>query len=391
MSGRLALTVFYLLLPGLLAAQTYLVLPFVNLSPKPALGWVGESVAESLREAMTREGMLVVEREDRLEGERRLALRPNVRLTQASILKLAESLDADRVIFGSFEITESDSPGQMGQLKLTARSINVRELQSGSEYTASGAMEDLASLQSNLAWQTLQMFLPKTAPSEEAFLQSRARLRIDAVENYVRGLLATTPEARERFFQQALKLEPKYSQAAFQHGKLLFDKGSHVPAIAQLEKVQAWDSHYREAGFLLGLAKFYHSDFKGAEAAFERVAKELPLSEVYNNLGIVQLRLNSPEALMNLRRALEGDDKDPVYHYNNGLALLRRGAYPEAAEEFRAVLAREPGDQDATKMLGRALRPSATPVEDAASIGRLKFEMAEAAYWQLKALMSKKK
>lgn len=395
MSGRLALLLFgTLLAPSLLRAQTYLVLPLVNLTPKPALGWVGESVAESLREAMTRQGMLVIEREDRIEGQRRLALRPNVRLTQASILKLAESLDADRVLFGTFELSEAD-PGAnataMGQLKLSARSINVRELQSGQDYGASGPLEELASLQANLAWQTLKIFMPQNAPSEDEFLQSRNRLRIDAIENYVRGLLAATPEARDRFFQQALKLEPKYSQAAFQHGKLLFDKGSHPAAILQLEKVQPKDPNYRQAGFLLGLAKFYHADYKGAESAFLRVATELPLSEVYNNLGLVQLRLNSAEALASLRRALEGDDKDPVYHYNLGLALLRRGAHAEAADQFRAVLAREPGDPDATKMLGRALRPPATPVEDASSAGRLKFEMAEAAYWQLKALMTKKK
>jgi tetratricopeptide (TPR) repeat protein len=216
---------------------------------------------------------------------------------------------------------------------------------------------------------------------------------VDAVENYVRGLLASTPDAQERFFQQALRLDSRYSQAAFQYGRLLFGRDNLASAVLQLEKVQGWDPHYREANFLLGLARFRLKDYRGAAAAFERVSLEVPLSEVWNNLGLAQLRLGQLEAVETLRRALEGDPNDPVYHYNLGLALLQRGGFADAAAEFRAALERNPDDPEATKLLGRCLRtaPVAPVRDELAGAERLKLEYEEAAYLQLKALMAPKK
>jgi tetratricopeptide (TPR) repeat protein len=114
---------------------------------------------------------------------------------------------------------------------------------------------------------------------------------------------------------------------------------------------------------------------------------------VLNNLGVTQLRLNMPEALENIRRALEGDDKDPTYHFNLGVALLLRGAFAEAADQFRSALDRDPGDQEATKLLGRCLRPqSGVPTrEELFGSERLKLDYEEAAYRQLKALMNPQK
>lgn len=371
-------------------AETWLVVPFTNHSAKPTLDWIGESVAESIAEALTRQDLLVVDRENRKEGESRLALRAGSPWTRASMLKLAEALDADHLVFGTFELVPANDAALMGTLKMSAESINVRDLQRGGRFQESGPLEDLAALQSHLAWQVLKTSRPQTAPSEEAFRLARTGIRLDAVENYVRGLLASTPEAQERFFQQALKLEPRYSQAAFQYGRLLANRGNTPSAGLQLDKVQNWDPHYREANFLLGVVRFRLKDFRASEAAFQRVSKQVPLSEVLNNLGVAQWRLNLPEALENLRRALEGDDKDPTYHFNLGLALLSRGAFAEAADQFRATLERNPSDQDATKLLGRCLRPqSGIPTrEDLAGSERLKLDYEESAYHQLKALMS---
>jgi Flp pilus assembly protein TadD len=374
-------------------ADTWLVIPLFNETGKTTLDWIGESAAESISEALVRQDLLVVDREDRKEGENRLALRTNSPWTRASMLKLAEALDADHLVFGSYELVAGADAAAMGTLKIVAESVNVRDLRRGGRFTESGPLEDLALLQSHLAWQVLRGSMPKSAPSEEQFRQTRTNIRVDAVENFVRGLLAGSPEVQERYFQQALKLDTRYSQAAFHYGRLLFRRDKLTSAALQLEKVQNWDPHYREANFLLGLSRFRLKDFKSAEAAFQRVLKDVPLSEVLNNLGITQLRLNLPEAAENLRRALEGDDKDPTYHFNLGLALLLRGAFAEAADQFRSTLDRDPRDQEATKLLGRCLRPQGgVPTrEELFGSERLKLEYEEAAYRQLKALMSPQK
>jgi len=49
-------------------AETVLALPFFNHAETANLDWIGESIAETLRDAMAPEGVLVLAREDRLEA-----------------------------------------------------------------------------------------------------------------------------------------------------------------------------------------------------------------------------------------------------------------------------------------------------------------------------------
>ena len=92
----------YLLPPA--QAATYLVLPFFNVSKNPNLDWMGESLAESVREALSSEGLMALERDDRMEAYRRFSIRPYALLTQASVVKIGEELDAEQVIFGQFDV-----------------------------------------------------------------------------------------------------------------------------------------------------------------------------------------------------------------------------------------------------------------------------------------------
>src|SRR5581483_4601689 len=177
-----------------LRAETILVLPFFNQSQSPNLDWIGESVAETIRESLDTAGILVLDREDRLEAFRRLSLRPNAVLTHASVIKAGESLDASQVIYGQFDVTpptanEAGSP--RGTLRITGRILNVKRYRQGPEFSESGSLEDLASLSARFSWQALQYLEPKIAPSEDEFLRSRPRVRLDARESYIRGLLAT--------------------------------------------------------------------------------------------------------------------------------------------------------------------------------------------------------
>src|SRR3954453_15636517 len=103
---RLAL--FLVLFTGALRAETTLVLPFFNHSKSANLDWIGESIAESVRDSLASEGILVLDREDRLEAYRRLSLRPGAELTHASILKIGESVDAANVVYGFYELLPAD-------------------------------------------------------------------------------------------------------------------------------------------------------------------------------------------------------------------------------------------------------------------------------------------
>ena len=237
------------------------------------------------------------------------------------------------------------------------------------------------------AWQTVQALAPKTAPSEEEFRSARPPLRVDAIESYIRGLLATTPERQHYFFTQAARLDARFSQPRFQLGRLHAQKKEYRAALGWLEHVDHTDSHYFEAQFLLGICRYYTGDYTGAEAAFRLVSEAVPLNEVFNNLGVAQSRRNEPQTLENLGKAVQGDSADPDYHFNLGYALWKRGEFESAAASFRAALDRNPGDTDATVFLGRCLIRSGPRTGDPKNDGleRLKLNYEETAYRQLQA------
>jgi tetratricopeptide (TPR) repeat protein len=376
-----------------LRAETVVVLRFFNHANAAGLDWIGESVAESVQDSLASEGLLVLGREDKAEAFRRLSLRPGAELTHASILKVGDALDAARVIYGYYELLPAD-PGaaSKGSLRITARILYLKETRQGPAFSELGALEDLAELEARLGWQALRQLDPRGAGSEEDFLKVRPPVRIDAVENYVRGLLSADAEQRQHMFMQAARLDEHYSPPCFQLGKSYWEKKEYKVAAGWLARVGPFDRRYLEAQFFLGLCRFHSEDYAGAANSFKLVAQAMPLNEVFNNLGAAEASRNDyPAAIANFRKALEGDSGDPDYHFNLGYAEWRAGDYAAAAESFRAVLERAPGDDEATLLLVRSkqsdgARPGEQRLEDRV---RVKTNYDEEAYRQLQAELKK--
>jgi tetratricopeptide (TPR) repeat protein len=384
------------LLAGMAQADTYLVLPFFNASRNAGLDWIGESISETVRETLASEGMVAIAREDRVEAFHRLSIRPYALLTKATVMKLGESLDAEQVIYGEFDLTplpEGTTGKSRGSLQITARVLDLKKFKEGREFREVGALEDLAALQSHLAWQALLFLKPSGAPPEAEFIARHAAIRVDAIENYIRGLLAARIEEKHRFFTQAARLDPRFSQPSFELGRLHWQKKEYKMAAEWLQKVPPGDAQYWESNFLLGLCRYYGGDFAGAEASFELVARSVPLSEVYNNLGAAQSRRNLPAALDSFRKALEGDATDATYQFNLGYVLWKQGQFAPAAARFQAVLDRNPDDADAAQMLKRCQKQSGLRATEARTEGleRLKTNYEESAWRQLKALLEPQK
>ena len=216
---------------GTLHAETVLALPFFNHTDSANLDWIGESIAETLRDTMSPEGVLVLDRDDRLEAYRRLSLRSGAELTHASIFKIGESLDATLVVYGAYETPSA------GTLRLAARIVDLRRTTEGPEFSETGPLEDLATLEYRLGWQVLRQLQGKSLPSLDEFLQARRPVRLDAVESYVRGLMAHSPDQRHLFFTRAARLDEHYSQPCFQLGKIFWERKDYKIAAGWLERV----------------------------------------------------------------------------------------------------------------------------------------------------------
>src|SRR5579864_6186156 len=413
---RIALALSAAAIP--LFAQNTAVLPFSNASSSNAssasvassgisgavrnpasLDWIGESIAETLRAAFASRGVLTLERDRIAEAYRRLQLRERTELTEASMLKLGEVLDAEQVVHGTFSFAPAE-PGapsaSKGSLKIQARVSDRRRLRQSAVFEETGALEDLATLESHLAWRALTVVAPARAPAESEFRSLRTPVPLDALENYIRGLLAAAPEQKEKYFAQAARLDADFSPPAFELGKIHFERKEYREAAEWLQHVGPAENHYREASFFLGFARYQAGDFEAARKAFQMIAEKVPIGPVWNNLGAAESRQNLPQAIETFRKALAQDPSDPDYHFNVGYALFKKGDFAAAADSFRAVLDRDPADQMATLLLGRCLkkqglRPAKGEVaaSDARlqALERLKDTYEERVYFQLKSIL----
>lgn len=373
------------------AADTVAVLPLFNLDEHTAsnLDWIGESVSETIEEALSSSGLLVLPREDREEVYRRLSLRTGVVLTKASVLKIGETLDAGQIVFGELRVegAETGATTLKSNLHLVVRIIDLKKFQQRAEFVENGLLENMSQMETKLAWMLLRQLAPESAPSEETFFHDRAPVRVDAMESYVRGLMASSEDQKLKLFTQATRLDDHFSQPNFQLGHMLFAKKDYKTAAQWLSKVSRGDSHFLEAAFLRGICKYHDNDFDGAIDLLKMVSAEIPLNEVYNDLGAALSRKNDPSAADNFKKALDGDEGDPDYWFNYGYSIWKQGRFDLAATIFRAVLDRSPADQEATIMLGRCLKKDGPRAGDPRSDGRERIKTAfeDSAYRQLQA------
>ena len=372
--------------------QSILVLPFANATAVRGLDWIGESVAETLRDRLVAAGLPhVFERSERQEAFRRLSVRPYVPLTKATAFKIGLSVDADLILYGDYEILAPASTAITPQssVRFTARVLDGRLLRSGLEFASTGRLEELAVLQNHLAWQTLQALAPALAPSFTDFDRSYPPIRVEAIESYVRGLQATKPEEKYRLLTEAANLDERYSQARFELGRLQLDRGNFREAATWLDRVPVADVHHLEAIFFLGIARYRAGEFVAAEQAFERVLVDLPLSRVLNNLALAQARLGRAKSAENLAKAREGDPTDADYSFNAGYLLWRQGQFKAAIAPLEEALSRNRDDAETAMFLGLCQRADPASLKEAPLEGRerLKTRLDETAYRQLKMLV----
>jgi tetratricopeptide (TPR) repeat protein len=379
------------------ASDTIAVLPLFNLDEhnSPNLDWIGESVSETVVEALAGSGLLVLPREDREEVYRRLSMRTGVVLTKASVLKIGETLDAGQIVFGELRVDGAGSGATTlkSNLRLAVRIIDLKKFQQRAEFVETGSLENLSQMETKLAWMLLRQLAPERAPSEETFFHDRAPVRVDAMESYVRGLMASSEDQKLKLFTQAARLDEHFPQPDFQLGRILFAKKDYRTAGQWLAKVSKGGSHFLEAAFLLGICKYHEGDFDGAIDRLKMVSAEIPLNEVYNDLGAALSRRNDPAAADNFKKALDGDESEPDYWFNLGYWLWKQGRFELAAANFRAVLDRSPADQEATIMLGRSIKMDGPRAGDPRSEGRerIKTVFEDSAYRQLQAELKTKR
>jgi Flp pilus assembly protein TadD/TolB-like protein len=324
--------------------QTLVVIPFENQSKAPGLEWIGESFPELLQGRLTSSSLYVLTRADRARAYDRLGIPIDVRPSRATTYRIAEQMDVDYVLLGSYNFDGRT-------FSVTARLLDMRRDRLLPEVRESGPLVELIDLETALAWDVLYELHPNLTTSRQAYLASAPTVRLDAFENYVRGILAPTEAEQIRRFSEAVRLNPTYPEALLQLGEACYRERQYDQAVTWLGRVAQDATQAREANFYLGLAAYYQGAYERAETAFGFVAARLPLTEVYNNLGVVTSRRGKKGAADFFQKAVDADPSDADYRFNLGVALYRAGDLAGASRQLREVLELRPSDAEAKSLL----------------------------------------
>lgn len=341
------------------SGQTVFVVPFENRSHAPGLEWISESFPELFYSRLNSRSLYVLNREDRIRAYDRLGIPTGIRASRATIYRIAEQMDVDVVVFGSFTFDGR-------AFSATAQLLDMRYNLLSPQFTASGPLVKLIDVQTELAWDLLHHLHPEISPPRQAYIASAQPVRLDAFENYVRGLAASGADEQIERLREAVRLSPDYSEALLALGKAYYREHQYDQAIASLSRVAVTSPQSREANFYLGVAAYLKGDYARAEAAFSFVASRLPLPEIYNNLGAAELRRGNKNASEQFQKAVEADPNDADYRFNLALALYRAGDFSGASRQLRQALSLRPNDTEAKAFLDVVGNDPTTRVQHAA-------------------------
>ena len=303
------------------------------------LEWIREAAPEVLNSRFTSAGFLPLTREDRLYALDHLGLPETFEPSRATALRIAETLDANFILIGNYRVNGST-------ITFQARIVDVSKLHLSEPITESGEISQLIPLLNSLAWKLTRKLDPSFGVAEETFRAAGSKVRLDAFEQYIRGLSEHDTDERLRHLKKATELNPDFTAAWLATAKLQFASQQFEQAAVSFSKVTKSDPSALEAAFYRGLSLMFSGNYPRAEDAFAAVARVLPLPEVVNNEAVASSR-RGHDAIALFRQAEAADPTDADYHFNLAVSLHRHGDKAEALSELTQSLKLRPNDSEA--------------------------------------------
>jgi Tfp pilus assembly protein PilF len=319
-----------------------------NPGTSPRLDWIGEGLEELTIQTLSNAGQLVYSHDGRLNEMDRSGLPSTGKLTRATMLHVAQEMDADFVVFGSFT-----SDGKT--LSVNARVLRVNPVALLPVVHESGPLETLIDLQSKVIWRLLASSDHNYYLSFAEFSKRQRPLRLDAFEQYIRGLLANDDEMRLRNLKEAVRLEPDWPDPAFALGQVYYARNDCVAALPWFARVPVTHQRSVEANFSTGVCRLKLGQPDKAEQVFASLQEGLQhnsvsgadLPEVLNNLALARIRLGDLSAAMTaLGRARDIDPDEDDYPFNLGLVSMQQNEWVTAATHFSEAVHREPDNAE---------------------------------------------
>jgi Tfp pilus assembly protein PilF/TolB-like protein len=350
----------------------YLVFPFENAGTSPRLDWLGEGLEELTIQALSAGGQQVYSHAGRATEMERNGLPFSAKLSRAGMLRVAQDLDADYVVFGSFT-----SDGKT--LTIDSRVLRADPLALLPSVRETGPLDSLMDMQSKVVWRLLSESNKAYRPTLAEFSKSQRPLRLDAFEHYIRGLLANEDEPRLRELREASRLEPSWPDPYFALAETYFTRNDCATALSFLAHVPPAHDRYVEALFSTGVCRLQMNQPERAEEVFTSLQTALSgaaknesqagpsggdIPEILNNLAVARARQGKTSAAQaDLRRATDFDPDEDDYPYNLGLLAMQTGDFAAAAAAFREASERKPDNPEDRALLVQSLEKAGKKAE----------------------------
>ncbi len=315
------------------------VLPFQNNSAQPGVDWIGASFPVILNQRLSSAGFLTIRREDRRYALTHLGLPANFRPTQATTYRIAQTLDADYIVFGNYTVAN-------GRITATARVLVMSGPRMNAAVEEQGSLDQLINIEDELAWKLAMQIDPSLDLDEQTFLVASRDLRLDAFENYIRGVVVPNTEEQIGHLTKAVEISPNYVQAWFALGKAYFANQQYEQAEIPFSKVPKGSRLWLEAMFYAGLSHLYTGNYVKAQTEFAAIAAVLPMPEVLNNEGIAINRRGGNGTAF-FQRIVQLDPQNADYWFNLAVSERRTKNYAAALRAADRSLALRPQDEEA--------------------------------------------
>lgn len=370
----------------------FLVFPFENVGASPRLDWIGEGLEELTIQRLSEAGQQVYSHAGRLNEMDRYGLPSISQLTRATMLRIAQELDADYVVFGDYT-----SDGKT--ITINARLLRVDPVALLPVLTETDSLGSLMGLHTKLTWSLLRSCSSAFPLSLAEFSKLQQPLSLAPFEQYIRGLLANDDETKLRDLKEAARLQPEWPEPAYALGEAYFQKNDCSSALPWYAKVPPGNARRVEAVFASGVCRLRLGQPDKAEELFSDLEENLhhnmvtgaDLPEILNNLAIARARQDNLSAAMTgLGRARDIDPDEDDYPFNLGLLALQQKELALAATHFRDAADREPDnaedrafliytlDKLGNKTEATAAREAATDAFGEKGLPLLKFDVKSA-------------
>jgi tetratricopeptide (TPR) repeat protein len=331
--------------------------------------WLGEAASVLLSDGLRQRRVAALDRDDRERVFDRLQVPMSSALTAATMIRIGELGGATAVLVGDVRLGQA--------LTVRARVIELSDARSGAELVDEAPLADIFRLFDRLADRIAGAVggagagagpRPGAAGAPGAAGSGSAvdRPGLEWLEAYVKGLVAPTPAAQQRFLEVAMTLAPHDGRALTALWRVYSEQDQHDKALAVASAVPAESPLRRRARFNVALSLIELRRFDGAARELAALHRDEPSAAVSNALGVAELRRAPADfslAASFFERAARESAHAPDYVFNAGYARALAADAEPAIAWLREAVRLDAADGDAHVVMSALLHAAGRSAE----------------------------